>query len=160
SLSGVVTRDGKPLPQIVVIANPRGARSSNFFVQTGADGSYAFDSLAAADYVVFPVLGGGNIQPKDMFFKAGTITAGQTTSADLSARYGTAATTVQVVGDTGRAVAAALVFLVAGGVSSPDMESMLEGTWLPTGGQIVPAYLRWAVGSAGARFEGLLPGQY
>jgi len=160
SLSGKVTRDGRPLPQIVVIANPRGARSSNFFVMTGDDGSYAFDTLAAGDYVVFPIIGGGNIQPKDMFFSAVTISPGQRTTADLGARYGSSSTTVRVSSSSSSAMPAALVFLVAGAVNAPNMESMLEGTWLPTGGQVVPAYLRWAVGTAGARFDGLLPGSY
>jgi hypothetical protein len=159
SLRGRVTRDGRPLPQIVVIANPRGARSSNFFVTTGEDGSYAFDSLAAGDYVVFPVIGGGKIQPKDMFFEAVSLSQGQVVTADLAAQYGSASLTVEVLPGA-KPIPAALVLLIAGTISAPNMESMLEGTWLPTGGQLVPAYLRWAVGASGGRFEGLSTGRY
>jgi RNA polymerase sigma factor (sigma-70 family) len=159
SLGGKVTRDGQPLVQVVVIAKPRGARDSNFFVLTGEDGSYAFDSLAAGDYAVFPMLGGGNIQPKDMFLSAVTVVPGQRATADLSARYGGASLTVHVVGENGAPVGAALVLVVAGAVTSPTMDALFDGTWLAPG-QGVAAYQRTAIGAAGARIDGMFAGAY
>src|SRR5687767_11689202 len=39
SLEGVLTRDGKPLPETPVVASPRGTRG-NFFVVSGPDGRF------------------------------------------------------------------------------------------------------------------------
>ena len=47
-VDGKVTRDGEPLADTVVIANPTGWSAPNFFVVTGPDGTFAFDSLARA----------------------------------------------------------------------------------------------------------------
>src|SRR5690606_18611263 len=56
---GKVVRDGQPLPDTVVIANPLGAIGSNFFVVTGPDGSFAFDALSPGEYFIYPMMGGG-----------------------------------------------------------------------------------------------------
>ncbi len=160
SLSGTVTRNGQPMAETVVIANPRGARSSNFFVMTGADGSYVFDTLSAGEYIISPMFGGGGIKPKDMFFEAVTITTGSGSTVDLAAQDGAASVDVKVTTDRGQPVGVALVFAVGGTVSAPNMETLLEGSWVPSGGQLVPAYLRMATSGAPAHIDGLVPGPY
>ncbi|HEY4059438.1 MAG TPA: carboxypeptidase-like regulatory domain-containing protein, partial [Kofleriaceae bacterium] len=57
-LEGTVTRDGKPLADTVVIASPIGT-NQNFFVVTGADGTFALDALTPGAYIIFPMIGGG-----------------------------------------------------------------------------------------------------
>jgi protocatechuate 3,4-dioxygenase beta subunit len=103
-LEGTVTRDGQPLPDTVVIANPRGATSSNFFVVTGPDGSYAFERLSAGSYFVSAMIGGGGPRPKDMHTRDLTIEAGRTSKVDIAIEPGPLTITVDARTDAGAPV--------------------------------------------------------
>ena len=59
SIEGKIVREGKPVGDVVIIANPIGAVGSNFFTTTGADGTFALDAIAPGNYIVYPMFGGG-----------------------------------------------------------------------------------------------------
>lgn len=163
SLAGTMTLDGKPLAEAVVIANPLGATASNFFVVTGADGSYALDALTPGEYIVYPMLGGGGPRPKDMYVQAASIRAGQRTTVDVAATSGSAELEVSGVTDEGGPVALAQVFAFdIPGISAPTAESMRDGSWLAHRGGDGPVafYLRTIMAGAPAAMARLKEGIY
>jgi hypothetical protein len=81
-------QNGKPLGDTVVIANPVGATSSNFFVVTGPDGTFALDTLAPGAYVIYPMLGGGGGRPKDMYTRKVEVTAVARMKVEIDATPG------------------------------------------------------------------------
>jgi hypothetical protein len=158
SLAGTVTRDGRPAGDTVVIANPRGATSSNFFVVTGADGKFAFETLTAGEYLVYPMFGGGGGRPKDMFMRVAKVVAGERAQTEIAARSGPVTLSIRPLSAAGEPIAAAQVFLLNTAVDGPTMEALRDATWLdPT--RLVAFYLRMAMG-APARVEGLVPGPH
>src|SRR5690606_30010686 len=111
-LSGVVRKDGAPVADTVVIAHPIAATASNFFVVTGADGSYALDALTADEYIAYPMIGGGGPRPKDMYLLPARIAPGETTRHDINYETGALELAVRVTTDDNTPVAAAAVFLI------------------------------------------------
>jgi hypothetical protein len=131
-LDGTITSGGRPLADTIVIANPIGAISSNFFVVTGADGSFAFDALTAGTYLVYPMIGGGGGKPKDMVVRAARIEAGGRASLAIEATPGPGTLTVKVVTEEdGQAVAMAPVVVVQAKVDAPNLERLRDGSWIP-----------------------------
>ena len=161
ALSGRITRDGKPVAETVVIANPIGATSSNFFVVTGADGSYALDTLSVGEYQVYPMIGGGGPRPKDMFMRRATVVAGERTEVDIAIASGAATLEVAVNTASGEPVEAAQVFVAGAVIDVATMSALRSGNWLSVGATQgpVPVYMRTAIG-APARIEAMVPGRY
>jgi hypothetical protein len=161
AVEGKVTRDGQPVPDTVVIANPIGATGQNFFVVTGSDGSYALDTLTAGSYQLYPMIGGGGPRPKDMYFRAVEVEAGQRAHADVAITTGPANLEVSVATEAGDPVAAAQIFVAGIAVDAPNLSMLRDGHWLTlvqaAADQPIPVYMRTAVG-APATVEGMRPG--
>ncbi|HEY7957096.1 MAG TPA: carboxypeptidase-like regulatory domain-containing protein, partial [Polyangia bacterium] len=85
SIQGTVTRNHTPLPGVTVNASPSSlANNSNFVVQTGADGSFRFDRLAADTYVVSAMLGANSLSGVSLNNGvSATVTAGATATANI-----------------------------------------------------------------------------
>lgn len=161
AIAGTVTRDGKPVPETVVIANPIGATGQNFFVVTGSDGSYALDTLTAGSYQLYPMIGGGGPRPKDMYFRPVEVVAGERARADVAITTGPASLEVSVATEAGEPVAAAQVFVAGLAVDAPNLSMLRDGHWLTRtetdGAEPIPVYMRTAVGGP-ATIEGMRPG--
>lgn len=162
-IDGKVTRSGQPLADTVVIANPIGAISSNFFVVTGPDGSFAFDALSAGEYFIYPMMGGGGSRPKDMALRMVTITAGKREQITLDASPGPGKLTVAVNHDKGAPVVMAqVVVFQAQGINATNMEALRDGTFVPSEmrtGATMMMHFRQAVG-APAEIDEMRPGKY
>jgi len=149
SVAGVMTRDGKPLADTIVIANPVGAPASNFFTATGPDGSYALDALFPGTYAVYPMLGGGGSRPKEMYVRAVEIKAGVRSQISVDATPGPATVTITIVDEAGKPVTAAPVFLIQSAVDAPNMDALRDGSWMPPellAGGTAAMYMRFAMG--------------
>lgn len=161
--AGKVVRDGQPLADTVVIANPIGAVGSNFFVVTGPDGSFAFDALSPGDYFIYPMLGGGGGQPKDMAMRFLQVKAGVRASITLDASPGPGKLTIAVDHDKGAPVVLAQVAVLQAQVDAPNLEALRDGTFaLPeeirAGGTLM-MHFRQPMG-APAEIDGMRPGTY
>jgi protocatechuate 3,4-dioxygenase beta subunit len=146
-LTGTITRGGQPLGETVVIANPAGATASNFFVVTGADGSFAFDTLTPGPYLLSAMVGGGGPRPKDMYMRRVDVAAGERASVTIDASPGPGKLEVALVTDAGPPVAVAHVIVVQAAVDATSVAMMRDGTWMPSEpGAILPLHLRNALG--------------
>ncbi len=159
SLSGKIVRDGKPLPDTVVIANPIGAIASAFFVTTGPDGSFALDTLAPGPYVVYPMLGGGGMRPKDMFMRRVDVAAGKPTDVTIDATPGAISLAITVVTDKGVAVPMAQFVAVGAAIAPGTVDELRDGTNLSLGDGVVPVYMRGVFDGA-LKIDGLKPGAH
>jgi protocatechuate 3,4-dioxygenase beta subunit len=159
-LEGTVTRDGKPLGDTVIIANPYGASSSNFFVTTGPDGTFALDALAPGAYVVYPMIGGGGNRPKDMYIIKVTLTLGVRTKVTIDASPGPVTVAINVKTTGGTKVPMAQLFMLQATIN-PDSVSALRGIdQLDVfGDKPIPMHMRAAMGGTG-EVTGVRPGQY
>jgi len=144
-LEGTITKDGKPLADTIVIANPVGATSSNFFVQTGPDGTFALDSIAPGPYVVYPMIGGGGPRPKDMF--ALRVEVAGRTKTTIDASPGPTTVTIDVKTEDGKPAPMAMVFLVgmALDIKTSDQLRDLDQVAISTE-KPLPIYMRAALG--------------
>lgn len=159
-LTGTLTRNGAPLAETVVIANPAAATGQSFFVVTGADGTFALDTLAPGPYLVSAMVGGGGPRPKDMFMRRVEIVAGERATATIDTTPGPAAVEVTVVTDAGAPVALAQVLGVPATVDATSVAMMREMTWMPTDPTaVLPISLRSAM-SAPVTIEGARVGPY
>jgi hypothetical protein len=135
SIDGLVTREGKPLGDTVVIAKPIGAIGSNFFVVTGPDGTFALDALAPGAYLVSPMVGGGGPKPKDIYIVRADLVLGTRTHVEVDATPGPATVTVTAKTEDGQPVAMGGLFLVEAKVEihsavelmSPDQLNAIFG---------------------------------
>jgi RNA polymerase sigma factor (sigma-70 family) len=162
-VDGKVVRNGQPLGDTVVIANPVGATSSNFFVVTGPDGTFALDALAGGEYFIYPMMGGGGSRPKDMAMRWLTITPGKRESITIDASPGPGKLTVSVNHDKGAPVVMAqVVVFQATGISAPNMGALRDGTFAPPEirkGVTMMVHFRQAVGGPAEVVE-MLAGRY
>ncbi len=171
-LSGVVRASGKPVGDTVIIATPLGATEHNFFVITGADGSFALDALTAGQYLVYPLIGsgGGNrgviARPKAMYMRPVEIVPGQTTQADIDFAPGTIDLAIEVATDDGTPVAAAAIFVIGTAVDVPNARSLRDGAWVgswlrdhPGVTDPVPMHTRQAIGGK-TSIATMTPGTY
>ncbi len=155
AIEGTAKLDGSPLAETVIIANPVGASSSNFFVTTGADGSFALDTLSPATYLVYPMIGGGGNRPKDMYVRRVNVVAGQRARVDIDGTTGTGALEVSVVTDAGEPVLASQILVLGLRVDAPTMSALRDGSLmqdLTPDAPPVPFYTRSALGGP-ARVE-------
>jgi hypothetical protein len=129
---------------------------------SGPDGSYRFDTLAADEYFVSVMIGGGGSKPKDVHSRVATVTAGGTTAADVEAARGPAGLRVRVQGEGGAPVAFARVFAGAGRVEEAAAKGLTAGQLRDAWGMRgdTSMYVRDAVGGQPAIFQGLVPGPH
>ena len=142
SLSGTARLDGTPLADTIIIASPANGLSSNFFVTTGPDGSFAFDSLTPDRYGI----------SRSLSATAVTSTSARSTSSSVSARRSTStqrrapgSSKITVKTDAGEAVKAAKVAALGVRVDAPNMAALRYGALLPSlspDGPPVPFYTR------------------
>ncbi len=160
-LRGTITLDGKPLADTAVVANPEAATTSNFFVVTGPDGSYAFDQLTAGKYIIYPMIGGGR-GPRDMHIKAATVVAGKDSTIDVSVSTGSLSLELTVAADDKSAIAFAQVFVIGAAYAADHASTLLDGgTMVRELGleKPVPVFLRPAA-SGRTTVNKLSPGTY
>ncbi len=145
ALEGKITRGGAPVPDAIVIAAPIGAINSNFFVQTGPDGTYAHDALAPGAYLVYPMLGQGGSRPKDMYVRRIEVTPGKRTRGDIDATPGPVTLTVSIRTDAGAPVPLAHVVVMQTAIDPKTMDELRDGTRLPPiGDETIQTYIRVA----------------
>jgi hypothetical protein len=163
ALSGTVTREGKPLAETVIIANPIAASGSNFFVVTGPDGSFALSALAGGEYVVSAMIGGGGPRPKDLFMRRVKVTPGAEAKVAIDATPGSVAVTVTPMTDEGGPVPAAQVMLAMGTFEFATAGAMRDGEGVARlfpQEATVTLFLRTALGGKPAVMEKVAPGTY
>ena len=159
-LEGTVTRDGKPLGDTVILANPLGAVSSNFFVIAGPDGTFAFDALAPGAYVVYPMIGGGGSGPKDMYIRKVTLALGARSKVTIDATAGPAAVTVNVKTASGTKPPMAQVFMIQATIAPHSVGELRAIDQLDVfGDDPIPMHIRGARGGT-AEVTGVRPGTY
>ena len=149
-LDGVITREGKPLGDTVVIANPIGASHANFFSVTGADGTFALDALAPGAYIVYPIIGGGGMRPKDMYVVKVELVIGKRAKVTIDTSPGPVTVAVSVKTQAGVAVPMAQLFLIEANINVTnsaelrDMDQLSAFAVTP-----IPVYIRGAMAGAG-----------
>ncbi len=159
-LDGKITRDGKPLGDTIVIANPIGATSSNFFVATGADGTFALDALAPGSYIIYPMIGGGGNRPKDMYLRKVEVVLGARSHVEIDATPGPITLAVKVTSANGAKVPMAQVFAIQAQIAPRSAAELRDLDQLPILGDTpVPIYIRGAMGGA-AEIAGLRAGAH
>ena len=150
-LDGTITRAGKPFGDTIVIANPIGATHSNFFSATGADGTFALDTLSAGPYVVYPIIGGGGMRPKDMYIVKVEVALGTRAHVAIDTTPGPATISVTIKTEAGTAVPMAQVFLIQAVIQPKtsgdlrDLDQLGVFSDAPT-----PLYIRGATAGAAA----------
>jgi RNA polymerase sigma factor (sigma-70 family) len=159
SLHGKITRDGQPLGDTVVIANPIGAMSSNFFVTTGPDGTFVLDALAPGSYVVYPMLGGGGNGPKDVYLRRTEVALGKTTTIEIDATPGPVTLALSAKTEAGVPLPMAGLLAIQLSINPQTAQELRDGTLLPASDQIIPMNMRRIVGGA-ATIEGMRPGAH
>lgn len=158
-LGGKIVRDGKPLADTVVIANPVGATRSNFFVVTGPDGTFALDALAPGAYIIYPMLGGGGGRPKDMYTRKVEVAIGKRTNIEIDATPGPVTVNLVVKTDKGNPVPMAGVGMLGAHFEIKSVDQMREFTMLHKGDEIIPIYMRTAMGGT-VDIAGVRPGPH
>lgn len=159
SLTGKVTKGGAPLPDTVVIANPVGATSSNFFVTTGPDGTFALDALAPGAYVVYPMLGGGGNRPKDMYTRRADLALGAKTYVEIDATPGPVTLGVTIKTDKGANLPRAQLVAVAATIHPQTLDELRDGATMPLGDKATPMHMR-GIQDGAATIEGMHTGPY
>ena len=156
-LEGKVTRNGQPLADTVIIANPIGAVASNFFVTTGPDGTFTLDALAPGAYVVYPMLGGGGNRPKDMYARRADVALGKKTKVEIDASPGPITLAISAKTDKGAPLEMAQLIAIQAAINPQTPEELRDGTRMPFGDQIIPIYIR-GIQDGAATIEGMRPG--
>jgi RNA polymerase sigma factor (sigma-70 family) len=158
SVSGIARLDGTPLADTIIIASPANGSSANFVVTTGADGSFALDTLTPERYAITPIIG----EAGDKYFRRVDIVAGQRATVDIDASTGPASVEVTVKTDAGEPVLASKVAVVGVHVDAPNLAALRYGALLPSlppDGPPVPFYTRNALGGP-ARVDHMRAGSY
>jgi RNA polymerase sigma factor (sigma-70 family) len=158
-LDGKITREGKPLGDTVVIATPVGATAANFFVVTGPDGTFALDALAPGSYVLYPMLGGGGGRPKDMYTRHVEVTIGKRASVEIDTSPGPTTVSLVIKTDKGENVPMAGAGMIGATLDVKSVDDMRNYTMLHKGDQIIPIYMRTAMGGT-AEIAGVRTGPH
>jgi hypothetical protein len=157
SLAGKVTRNGQPVADTVVIANPIGATASNFFVTTGPDGTFTLDALAPGTYLVSPMLGGGGNRPKDMFMRRAEVVLGKQTKVEIDASPGPVTLSITVKTDKGAPLPMGGLMAFQAAVDAQSPEEFRDGTRFPNTDEVIPMYAR-GVQAGASSIEGMRAG--
>lgn len=158
SVSGTARMDGTPLAETIIIASPANGSSSNFFVTTGPDGSFALDTLTPGLYAITPIAGSDG----DKYFRRVDIVAGQRAQVDIDVTTGPGSVEITVKTDAGEPVLASKVAVLGLRVDAPNMAALRYAALLPSlppDGPPVPFYTRNAFGGP-ARVDHMKPGTY
>lgn len=147
SMEGKILRDGKPVPDVVIIANPIGAVGSNFFTTTGADGTFALDAIAPGNYIVYPMFGGGGPRPKDIYTRQVIVSPGKRSKVEIDATPGALAVEISVKNADGSG-AMAQVITVEAAIEVTNLEELREGAGMPFSEKIIPIYMRAHMGGS------------
>jgi len=156
-LAGQVLRGGAPVASAAVLASPRAAPASIFFVMTGPDGSFRLEHLAPQEYLVTAMIGGGGPRPKDMISTLASVTAGEVTRVDVPIEDGPVNLAVTVRTAGGEVVQTARVALASGHIEATRVGEMF--TALAERGEGI-AQIRMIMAGRAATFTGLRPGAY
>jgi len=163
ALRGSVTLDGKAVAETVVIATAIGS-SSSYFVVSGLDGSFAYDTLPVGDYIVFPMIGGGGARPKDMYVVTAKVLADGGTVLPIRASSGNVSLMVTLQTSSGEPFEGQVLVLedgagrIANGLYPGD--AFMDGSWL-RGQELerpIAISMRGAAAS-GTRFDRLRSGR-
>ncbi len=158
SVSGIARLDGTPLAETIIIASPANGSSSNFFVTTGPDGSFALDTLTPGLYAITPIIGGGG----DKHFRRVDLVAGQRAQVDIDVTTGPGSIEITVKTDAGDPVLASQVAVVGLRVDAPNLAALRYGVLLPSlppDGPPVSFFTRKALGGP-ARVDHMTSGTY
>ncbi len=152
SLEGKIVREGKPVGDVVIIANPIGAVGSNFFTTTGPDGTFALDAIAPGDYIVYPMFGGGGPRPKDIYTRRVIVAAGKRSKVEIDATPGPLAIEISVKNSDG-SPAMAQVITVEAAIEVTNLEELRDGAWrtrmlngMKFTEAVIPIYMRAHMG--------------
>jgi hypothetical protein len=158
-LEGKVTRNGQPLADTMIFANPIGATWSNFFVTTGPDGTFALDALAPGPYVVYPLLGRGGIGPGSMYMRRAEVVLGSRTKIEIDTAPGPVTLAVSVKTEKGAALPMGRLGAVQLSINPRTAEELRDGTHLPSGDHVVPMH-GTGIRAGAASLEGLRAGTH
>ncbi|HTL36711.1 MAG TPA: sigma-70 family RNA polymerase sigma factor [Kofleriaceae bacterium] len=158
-LTGKVTRNGQPLGDTVVIASPIGAMWSSFFVTTGPDGMFAFDSLAPGSYVVYPMLGGKGKGPMNNYLRRVEVTLDKKANVEIDATQGSAALAISVKTAKGAPVPMAGLIAIQLLLDPHTAEELRDGAHMPVADRTIPMY-GGRVQEGVASIESMRPGAY
>jgi RNA polymerase sigma factor (sigma-70 family) len=157
SLEGKATRNGQPIGDTVIIANPIGAMWSHFFVATGPDGAFTFDALAPGSYVVYPKLGRGN-GPGELYMRRVEVVLGQQTKIEIDATPGTVTLAVSVKTDKGAPLPMGGVGAIELSINPQTAEELRDGSQMPTDRLVAMHSGRIQAGAA--TIQGMHPGAH
>lgn len=152
SLAGVIKAGGKPSAAQVLATQP-GASKQNIMVSAGEDGAYQFERLAAGEYKIVAMIGGG------LGGASGSRTAhveiGKRAQVDIDVAVGDVTLVVAVKAKGAGSIDWSQVFLFSGAVSITTGKELNE-SFLTAGGGA-----KFALPTAGeSRFTDVAPGAY
>lgn len=157
SVSGTVTAGGKPAASAQVAATPLGASKQTILVTTADDGTYEIDRLAAGDYKVTAIVGGG-MGGGSMASDGVTIAAGKKAHLDLDVAVGDVTLVVKVEPRGAGTIDLAQVFLFSGAVDLKNGKQVQDKLLASSGGGT--AKMVFAMGASPARFTEVAAGAY
>lgn len=158
-LRGKVTINGEPAPGLSVIVGPPSGAAHMVIARTGADGSYAVDKVAAGDYKVTVIAGGG--AGASMAAKPATIQPGKVAVVDVDLVEGKLTLVVTVAPEGDGVINAAQVFLFEGN-ASPRTGGEINELFLnaTSGDGSGTAKMSFSFGGKPASFTKITPGNY
>ena len=124
SAGGVISRAGRPSPEMTVGAYPLGVPNSRFFVTSGPDGCFQFDALAPGAYRV-TVSEGNATKGRGIFSNSLSVEGGRSTQVDIDIPSGTETLTVDVRTEEGDDAPASSVLVLPGTVGEASCVSDL-----------------------------------
>ena len=156
-VSGTVTAGGKPAGKAQVAATPLGAGKQNILVTTADDGTYVIDRLAAGDYKMTAIVGGG-LGGGSMASNTVTIVADHKAHLDLDVAVGDVTLLVKVEPKGDGHIDLAQVFLFSGAVDLKNGKQVQDKLLSSSGGGA--AKMVFAMGASPARFTQVAAGAY
>jgi uncharacterized GH25 family protein len=163
SLQGTLRADSRPISGAIAL-RASNAPNAQFAVDTGPDGTYRFDRLAAGKYLLFGVqLGGSEMDREHSHLQTVALEPGQSATLDIDLSTGSIALTVVLrsPGDTVEYGLVSAVLLLPGTVLPSTMPATLdEGRKALSqlgAGQVSDA---WIVSNRRVKMDRMKPGRY
>lgn len=157
SVTGTVTISGKPAPDVSVIASSTTSARQVVATTSGHDGGFAIDRIAAGEYKVLAMIGGG--ATAQMAAAQVVVEPGKAATAELDIAVGDIDYAVLVTGKDGAQVDAAQVFLFGNPELSPKTGDEVQQAFISTGASGT-AKMAFANAGTAAVFEKIEPGDY